>query len=194
MLVALCACGGGAAGPTGTGPTGGGPVKPDDKAGPPPHAERTLVAPIGDEPSVDCADKSTNPPEWREPPPPDKGYVRVDAVAFRSGCLSASLLDENIADREPALVSCFDNQRIKDATIVMRTTWSASGSAAALSRIEMRAAPGATLPANSKPLGTCLQSALTNINDLGPEPTLPAVVDVLLRRGFPEEIETLGVD
>ncbi len=190
-LLLVGSCGGGAppaATPAGNAPapaaTGGG-------GGAPSAPERTLVSQIGDEPTVDCQDRSDQPPDWREPPAPDRGFVMVDAIAFRSGCLSASLLDEAIAEREPDLVRCFETQKIADARVVVRTTWEPGPR---LKALDLRPAPGAALPSGAAPLGSCLKSTLAGIQDLGPEPALPAVVDVLLRRGFPDEVETVGID
>jgi len=194
-MAAACA-GSATPAPATTGPTATSTLpSPSDATAAQAAPDRVLVGNIGDEPTVDCQDRSTEPPDWRDPAPPETGFVKLETVAFRAGCVSASRLDEALSAAEPTLVRCFEDAHVRDAMLVVRAEWRPGAGGPTLARIELRPAPDAApLPGSAAALRGCVQATLSAITDLGPEPALPATVDLLVHRGFPTEVETLGVD
>jgi len=106
------------------------------------------------------------------------GWVRVDEIVFRVGCLPRSLLANHLAARERELIGCFvDRASNERATIVLRSEWIGTDYEAEVGRAEVR-------DFEDDALASCLRALLAQLRWRSTERVSRAVVDLRLTRGF----------
>ncbi len=169
---------------------------------PPPPAPRVAPSPRDpddgdDEPVAVCDDPDPDMyPDMPEHdgPSPD-GWIVIEAVVFRAGCISEDKLRREVGAHDAALVACFVAAGAGEHTVNLRTEWVRGWNGPMLERTELRpvrrdddAPPPPSQDAPPPPvddaaLQSCLEGELAKIDWLGGDPTLPTIVDLELSRG-----------
>jgi hypothetical protein len=154
-----------------------------------------------DEPVVECADPPSQiqvarmPGEWVEDPAVEqRGWMSVDQLLFRKGCIPPTDLRAALEDREQALRDCFhEASTAQYFTAQIRLEWSwqygvidVDATAVRLRRDEYDAPE-----IDEAKLLPCVTQAVATVH-VPTDADLPAIVDVAIERGFPVEGGVVG--
>jgi hypothetical protein len=160
-----------------------------------------------DEPVAECKDPESEYAivEALAPPPDDyetRGWVSVADPIFREGCIEPSHLEREVRLRESDLVDCFHAASADSFSLRVRATFPDTltygyGDVTVELRFperpEWEKREDDRDPVIDKAgLASCLEGVLGRIRYLGYDPTLPAVVDLPMERGFPVEGGVIG--
>jgi hypothetical protein len=155
-------------------------------------AKDAPIEEIETEPVVACSDPpgtvSIEGMVALDPDLGERGWIRIEGLVFRAGCVGPTYLESQLEERELALRDCFHQASRGRFSATLRLEWDELDG-----MVELRAT-SATIPAHDEPDGPsvdeerllpCAARALAGIHLR--DAALPVIVDVELVRGVPVE-------